>query len=47
MSGDVSRFSGWYLLGMDSHFSKDDKYLDRLELKVIDTVEAAPYIGTM
>ena len=38
-------FGGYYLLGFDGHFSKDDKYLDRLELKVISTTDAAPYLA--
>ena len=48
MSGQmVGPSGGWYLLGLDSHFSDDDKYLDRLELKVIDSADAAPYLATV
>ena len=36
MTGDiVGPIGGWYLLGLDGHFSDDDRYLDRLEFKVI------------
>ena len=44
---DVGPEGGFYVLGMDSHFSTDDRYLDRLELKVIDITEAAPYVGSV
>ena len=48
MSGQlVGPLAGWYLLGLDSHFSDDDKYLDRLELKVIDRADAVPYLATV
>ena len=36
----IGPLSGWYLLGVDGHFSKDDGYLDRLELKVIMSTDA-------
>ena len=46
MSGEMfGPLGGYYLLGFDGHFSKDDKYLDRLELKVISTTDAAPYLA--